>query len=153
MSLPVCASDGKDYHSDWRYWYNQYVEWVKQWCQNKPDTPEEPEATLDTPTITEAKYTHQRPYYGSHPNLRIRWNEVENAESYEVEVTKADGTVNTYTATGTSFYSEKVECPRVYVESTSTWASATARVRAVSGETTSEWSESVKISCDTLHFK
>ena len=66
------------------------------------------------------------------------------------EITKADGTVETYTTSGPCLY-EKTDCHKVYVADTSTWESATVRVRAVAGEDSGAWSEAEKISCNAIH--
>lgn len=106
---------------------------------------------LDTPVISNAKYVHKTPYYGMSKHLEISWNEIENAESYEVLITKADGTTLTYNVTTNLIYDKNAECPKIYIESKSTWTSASVKVRAVKGNTYSNWSESVKIGCDMLH--
>ena len=169
LSTQASASDGNLYkqYRGWTYssWWNS---WMEKWnpgsnspgTPGQPETPEEPEVPeesetpeieLETTEITHSKFTHQCPYYGSHPNLRIRWNAVEDAESYEVEIVKGDGTVNVYTSTNENFYSEKVDCPRAYNEKTHTWEAASVRVRAKAGDKVGNWSETKKISCDMLH--
>lgn len=50
-------------------------------------------------------------------------------------------------------YIKDGECPKVYNEKTHTWESATVTVRAVSEKASSEWSDSVNISCDSLHSR
>lgn len=163
MTVPVSAETRRyvSNKSNWSECGAQYGKWYNAWKNWKdksknavilPDLDEnKPVITLVAPNITEAKYQHKCPYYGMHPELIIRWDEVSGAESYEIEVTKADGTVLDYTSTYTSLI-DRGECPRVYIESTSTWASATVKVRAVDGNEKSEWSTSRSISCDMLHF-
>ncbi len=175
LSTQASASNGRMYKqpSGWKY-SGLWSSWLDKWnpgsttpgtpeepeTPDEPETPAEPEVPEETETpetelgtteITYSKFTHQCPYYGSHPNLRIRWNAVEDAESYEIEIIKGDGTVNTYKATGESFYSEKVDCPRVYNEKTHTWEAASVKVRAKAGDKVGNWSEVKKISCDMLH--
>ena len=112
----------------------------------------EPESTeLGVPVITKAHYTHGRAIYIP-SNLRIEWTEVEGAENYEVLITLANGETNEYTTESTIVYDSGAQCPRVYIDKTSTWASATVKVRAVCGDVVSEWSEEKKIGCDMLHF-
>ena len=65
-----------------------------------------------------------------HPELIIRWNKVENAKSYEIQITKADGTILNYTEDTTSLI-DRGECPKVYIEKTHTWTAAEVKVRAV----------------------
>jgi hypothetical protein len=107
------------------------------------------ECELDAPVIYTAKYVHKTYYYGMNKHLEIRWNAVENAENYEVIITKADGTEATYKVTSNMFYDKKAECPKVYVEGA--WISATVKVRAIGNGVNSQWSETVEISCDSLH--
>lgn len=109
------------------------------------------ECELDAPVISTAKYVHKTSYFGMGKHLEIRWNAVKNAESYEVIITKADGTEVTYNVTSNIVYDKKAECPKIYVEDTSTWTEATVKVRAIGNGINSQWSDTVKISCDSLH--
>lgn len=129
------------------------------WFKNHPiELPEsteaeEPEATeseveLAVPEITKAKYVHGKQYAA---RLEIVWTEVENAEKYEVLITKVDGDTVAYTVEDVRVYDRNAECPKVYVEETSTWTAAEVQVRAVCGDNYGEWSEAVKISCNKLH--
>ena len=142
MAVPVAACGAGS--AWWRWW----IWW---------DTPDEPSATepvepvIGIPEITDAAYTHRTPYYGMHKHLTVTWTAVDGADSYEVEVIKADGVVLSYVETDEQLYLADVECPRVYIEETSTWAAASVRVRAVVGDDVGEWSNAVKIGCDTLH--
>jgi hypothetical protein len=99
-----------------------------------------------TPNVTEARY-----YHGRYSRLQIRWDEVDNADSYEIEITKADGSQEMYVSDSNMLYRSDVECPMVYIEETNTWAAATVRVRAVDGNVKSLWSESVNVGCNMLH--
>ena len=80
--------------------------------------------------------------------LQVRWKEVENATSYEILVTKQDGTEHTYTSTGTSLIVNKgsdefmTECVM----------GGTVKVRAVKGdgEAYSMWTEEDTMSCTVL---
>lgn len=117
----------------------------------EPDSTEPVVAELDAPVISTAKYVHKTPYYGMHKHLEIEWDAVEGAESYEALITKADGETITYTTKNTSVYDKNAECPKVYIEASSKWASASVQVRAVCGDSVGEWSEAVKIGCDMIH--
>lgn len=141
LFLPACAWDGSFPVWDWwRSW---------QPAAEEP-APEEPDA-LPAPEITKATYCHKNAAYSGLDNrLWIEWGDVEGADSYDVEITKADGTVETYTTSGPCLY-EKMDCPKVYVAETSTWESATVRVRVLSSDDTSDWSDSVTISCNAFH--
>lgn len=116
---------------------------INNWIKNKPLPAIK---LLNTPTIIEARY-----YHGRYSRLRIQWNTVPNAEKYEIKIVKADNTEITYFSKSNYFYCSEIECPRVYVEETSTWASATVRVRAIGNGVNSLWSDSVNIGCDALH--
>lgn len=104
---------------------------------------------LPAPTITEAKYIHAKLY--SPARLKINWTTVEDAESYEVRITKADGKVINYTTEEPEIFDKESECLKVYIEKTHTLTAATVQVRAVSGDTAGAWSEPKKISCNSLH--
>ena len=112
-----------------------------------------PEITIkpETPVISYAKYVHRTPYYGMSKHLEIQWNKIENADSYEVLITKADGTTISYNTTNNLIYDKNTDCPKIYVSSTSTWTAATVQVRAINNNQMSDWSSPVKISCDKLH--
>lgn len=52
--------------------------------------------TLTKPAIQKATYIHRTMRYSDYACLSVRWDKVEGAVYYEVEVTKADGTQKTY---------------------------------------------------------
>lgn len=107
----------------------------------------EPEVTeLETPVIIKSQF-----YHGRYQKLWIEWDAVEGAESYEVLITKADGETIEYTTESAFVYDSSARCPKVYIDKTSTWASAAVKVRAVCGDVVSEWSKEKKIGCDMLH--
>ena len=108
----------------------------------------EPEITeLETPIILESRFYHASP-----SRLQVDWNPVDGAKTYEVEITKANGETFTYTTDSAMLYLAGVTCPRVYIEETSTWASASVRVRAVRDDLVGDWSNPEKIGCDALHM-
>ena len=140
LALPACAWSGG--FPVWDWWRS----WQPASAAQEPE-----EDTMPAPEITKATYCHKNAAYSGFDNhLQLVWSEVDGADSYEVEITKADGTVETYTTIGPCLY-EKAECPKVYVESTHTWTSATVRVRAVAGDDAGAWSEAEKISCNAIH--
>ena len=112
-----------------------------------------PSVTLkpETPIISSAKYVQKTLYYGTSKHLEIYWNKINNATSYEVLITKADGTTISYNTTNNLIYDKNADCPKIYVSSTSTWTAATVQVRAINNNQMSDWSSPVKISCDKLH--
>lgn len=138
LALPACAWNGG--FTGWHWW---------SWQPAAAAEPEED--TLPAPEITKATYCHKNAAYSGFDNhLQILWDAVDGAESYEVEITKADGTVDTYTTSGSCLYIA-ADCPKVYVAETSTWTAATVRVRAVTGDDAGAWSEAEKISCNAIH--
>lgn len=167
IPIPASACDGGAVQN-WESCVEKWWDWYKGWWEHIPGLPEcteptepeptEPETTepeapaLGVPTVTTAKYVHKTPYYGMKAHLAISWEAVDGAESYEVLITKADGETITYTTDDTILYDTAAKCPRVYIEETSTWASASVQIRAVAGDVYSEWSEAKKIGCDQLHF-
>lgn len=126
--------------------------WDK-WFEEHPfNIPEiQPTIELKATKITEAQYVHKVQYYGQQKHLVIRWNAVENAKKYEVQITKADGTTIKYTTDKTYIYDKAAQCPKTYIDKSSTWTNATVKVRAVNGISFGKWSASVKIGCDKLH--
>ena len=58
---------------------------------------------LSTPKVTSAKYVHSN-YFWNRNRLQINWDKVDKAKYYEVKVTKADATPNTYTSYNTSLF-------------------------------------------------
>lgn len=110
-------------------------------------------ATLDTPVITKSTYSHNAVLSNT---LQLVWDEVDGAESYEVEITKADGSSKIYAADTPCLLIKAgsddfiTGCPKVYVAETSTWTAATVSVRALAGDDASSWSETAKISCNAL---
>ena len=138
--LPACA-----WGESLNCWH-----WWRSW-QPSSTAPEPEDSALPAPEITKATFTHKNAAYSGLDNrLWIEWNALDGADGYEVEITKADGTVETYTTSGPCLY-EKAECPKMYVESTRTWTSATVRVRAMAGDDAGAWSEAEKISCNAIH--
>lgn len=59
---------------------------------------------LGTPTVKYASYYKTSRYF-HYSHVAVKWSEVENATSYKVRVTKADGTWKEYDTTYTAFYS------------------------------------------------
>lgn len=60
---------------------------------------------LATPTLNYATYFKSTSRYFNYAVFSANWNKVENATSYKVRVTKADGTWKEYDTTYTTFYS------------------------------------------------
>jgi hypothetical protein len=123
--------------------------WFSMW--ERPASGGSGAAVKATPVIKEAKFYHSG-YVASMKNrLQIRWDEVDGAKRYEIQVTKADGSKKTYTATGNTLVVKDSQCPRTYSEKLGLWESATVRVRAVTSTGTGNWSQAVAIGCDQVH--
>ena len=60
---------------------------------------------LATPTVDYASYYKSTSRYFKYSYVTVKWSEVENATSYKVRVTKADGSYKEYDTTYTAFYS------------------------------------------------
>lgn len=153
MSIPAYAHDGNTASRSTTSWWNWWSDFIPAFptTPTEPTEPEIPESELEAPVITEARFYHSASVASLKNRLQISWDAVENAESYEIEVTKADGTVELYTAASTSLMKKNAECPKVYIEETCTWTAATVRIRAIACDSIGDWSEAVKIGCDKLH--
>lgn len=73
---------------------------VKNWLEK---------CVLGTPTVEYASY-YKSAYksalrYFNYAYVAVKWSEVENATSYKVRITKADGSYKEYDTTYTAFYS------------------------------------------------
>lgn len=69
---------------------------VKNWLEK---------CILGTPTVKYASYYKSASRYFHYSHVAVKWSEVENAISYKVRITKADGTYKEFDTTHTSFYS------------------------------------------------
>lgn len=69
---------------------------VKNWLKK---------CVLDTPTVNYATYFKSASRCFHYAYVAVKWSEVENATSYKVRITKADGTYKEFDTTHTSFYS------------------------------------------------
>ena len=101
---------------------------------------------LSIPTIREATYHHGKFFY-DRTRLQIRWDEVIDADHYEVRVVKSDGTSRIYETFNTSLF--------VYCGSdnfiTECVRSGKVEVRACNGDMLSKWSSKKTISCNSFH--
>lgn len=68
---------------------------VKNWLEK---------CILGTPTVNYATYFKSTSRYFNYAVFSANWNKVENATSYKVRVTKADGSYKEFDTTYTSFY-------------------------------------------------
>lgn len=157
LAVPAYAYDGITTTTSWTSWWDWWHNFVPgdsatPTDPSEPTVPTEPEAVeLGVTTITEARFYHSASVASLRNRLQISWEEVENATGYEIEVTKADGEILTYTSTSATLMVKNSKCPKVYVEDTSTWTAAVVRVRAVTDDALGDWSEGKKIGCDMIH--
>ena len=70
--------------------------YVKNWLEK---------CVLAAPTVKYASYFKSASRYFNYSHVAVKWSEVENATSYKVRITKADGTYKEFDTTHTSFYS------------------------------------------------
>ena len=147
LAVPAYAYDGSAIPTkSWSGWF--------QWWDSSGGTSEEdtaPAVTLAAPAVTESRFYHKGAVASMKNRLQIKWDAVEGAERYEIQMTKADGTVESYTASTNLLMIKNAACPKVYVQSTSTWKAATVRVRAVAGDVVGAWSVAATIGCDAIH--
>ena len=97
---------------------------------------------LEKPVVKYASYIKRTSRYGTYGCLSVSWNKVNNAISYEVEVTKSDGTKKTYTTSYNAFVRANYydEFLKDGLEN------ATVRVKAYGeNETFSLWSDNVVV--------
>lgn len=59
---------------------------------------------LTTPTVEYASYYKSALRYFNYAYVAVKWTKVENATSYKVRITKADGSYKEFDTTYTSFY-------------------------------------------------
>lgn len=59
---------------------------------------------LGTPTVEYASFYKSARYF-NYSHVAVKWTKVENATSYKVRITKADGSYKEYDTTYTAFYS------------------------------------------------
>jgi len=69
---------------------------VKNWLEK---------CVLATPVVDYTSYYKSTSRYFHYTCVAVKWSEVENATSYKVRITKADGAYKEFDTTHTSFYS------------------------------------------------
>ena len=97
---------------------------------------------LEKPVVKYASYIKRTSRYGTYGCLSVQWDRVDNAISYEVEVTKSDGMKKTYTTSYNAFVRANYydEFLKDGLEN------ATVRVKAYGeNETFSLWSDNVVV--------
>ena len=102
---------------------------------------------LEKPVVKYASYIKRTSRYGTYGCLSVQWDKVDNATSYEVMVTKADGTKKTYT----TFYNALVRANYFDEFLTDGMDGAVIRVKAYGeDETFSLWSSDMVV--ETYNF-
>lgn len=97
---------------------------------------------LEKPSVKYTSYIKRTSRYGTYGCLSVSWNKVNNAISYEVEVTKSDGTKKTYTTSYNAFVRANY-CDEFLSDGLE---NATVRVKARGeNETFSLWSDNVVV--------
>lgn len=97
---------------------------------------------LEKPVVKYASYIKRTSRYGTYGCLSVRWDAVENATSYEIMVTKADGNKKTYTTTYNGLIRANY-CDKFLEEGLE---EATIKVKAYGkDETFSLWSDNVVV--------
>ena len=97
---------------------------------------------LEKPSVKYTSYIKRTSRYGTYGCLSVSWNKVNNAISYEVEVTKSDGTKKTYTTS----YNTLVRANYFDEFLADGMDGATIRVKAYGeDETFSLWSDGVVV--------
>lgn len=101
---------------------------------------------VEAPEITQAVYYHGSSFF-NRARLQVRWNEVEGADSYEIKVTKKDGTSKTYTKTSTSLFAYKDHDD--FIDGCVN--GATVQIRSVTEEGLySGWSDEETVGCNSV---
>ncbi len=101
---------------------------------------------VQAPEITQAVYYHGSSFF-NRARLQVRWNEVEGADSYEIKVTKKDGTSKTYTKTSTSLFAYKDHDD--FIDGCVN--GATVQIRSVTGDGSySGWSDEETVGCNSV---
>lgn len=107
--------------------------YVKNWLEK---------CVLAAPTVKYASYFKSASRYFNYSHVAVKWSEVENATSYKVRITKADGTWKEYDTTYTAFYRTNYT-DEFFADGMD---DATVMVRAYGkNETFSLWSETTAI--------
>lgn len=97
---------------------------------------------LSKPVINNATYIQKTTRYGTYGYISVGWDTVENATSYEIMVTKADGNKKTYTTTYNGLIRANY-CDKFLEEGLE---EATIKVKAYGvDETFSLWSDEVDV--------
>ena len=98
---------------------------------------------LDKPTVNYTTYFKSTSKYFNYAVFSANWDEVENATSYKVRVTKTDGSYKEFDTTYTSFYATNYTDDFI----ADGMDGATVRVKALGeNETFSLWSDTATVS-------
>ena len=122
---------------------NKIDEMVKDYFNRNPIEVE----TTETPKITQAIYYHKKLFF-NRARLQVQWEEVPEADHYEIRVTKKNGESKIYKDSDTALFVYEgsddfiTECVR----------SGSIEIRAYGKNGVySAWSDKKTISCNSLH--
>lgn len=118
-------------------------EMVKDYFNRNPIEVE----TTETPKITQAIYRHGQSFYDK-TRLQVRWDRVNNADYYEIRVTKTNGESKMYKTSNTSLF--VYEGSDDFVQDCIRSGSVEVRAYGKNG-VYSIWSDKKTISCNSLH--
>lgn len=103
--------------------------------------------TTETPKITQAIYRHGQSFYDK-TRLQVRWEKVNNADYYEIRVTKTNGESKMYKTSNTSLF--VYEGSDDFVQDCIRSGSVEVRAYGKNG-VYSVWSDKNTISCNSFH--
>ena len=103
--------------------------------------------TTETPKITQAIYRHGQSFYDK-TRLQVRWDKVNNADYYEIRVTKTNGESKMYKTSNTSLF--VYEGSDDFVQDCIRSGSVEIRAYGKNG-VYSTWSAKKTISCNSFH--
>lgn len=111
LAVPAYAYDGSATNTtkSWTSWWDWWSGFTPA-DPTEPSDPTVPEVEVGIPTITESRFYHSASVASLRNRLQIQWDTVEGAESYEIEVFKADGTILTYSASTNSLMVKNMAC-------------------------------------------
>ena len=122
---------------------NKIDEMVKDYFNRNPIEVE----TTETPKITQAIYYHKKLFF-NRARLQVQWEEVPEADHYEIRVTKKNGESKIYKDSDTALF--VYEGSDDFVQDCIRSGSVEVRAYGKNG-VYSVWSDKNTISCNSLH--
>lgn len=152
MAMSAGAYAAVPYSYTWNYsgwnftnWKNWTIPGYKNPVVNVPAPEEKTQPAVNVPELLTCKYIHQT--IAARDTLRIDWEPVEEAETYEVLIAKDENDKKVYLGKGDGF-----SVPVGYDDFvTACMRGCTVKIRAVAPDGTySEWSTTRKIGCNSF---